>query len=185
MVQDRLEVSGKFTMIIGIPKEIKPDEYRVAILPAGVEDLVRAGHHVLVESGAGLGSGISDAQFAEAGAQIVPVVAARSMKRRRWSSRLKNRSLRSFAGFGLAKSYLAFPLRRGQESCSSNSLPPGQLLWLTRPSRMPADRLPLLAPMSEVAGRMSIQQGAKYLERPKEGAGCSWAVSPAWAQPRC
>jgi hypothetical protein len=58
-------------MIVGVPKEIKTDEYRVAMLPVGVEELVRAGHRVLVQSGAGLGSGITDAQYAQHGAEIV------------------------------------------------------------------------------------------------------------------
>ena len=58
-------------MIIGIPKEIKPDEYRVALIPVGVEEMVKHGHTVLVENGAGLGSGISDQEYKRAGAKLV------------------------------------------------------------------------------------------------------------------
>ena len=58
-------------MIVGVPKEIKRDEYRVALLPVGVEELTRAGHKVLVERGAGLGSGLADADYAAAGAEMV------------------------------------------------------------------------------------------------------------------
>ena len=58
-------------MIVGVPKEIKRDEYRVAMLPVGVEELVRAGHQVLVESGAGLGSGLTDQSYQESGAELV------------------------------------------------------------------------------------------------------------------
>ncbi len=58
-------------MIVGVPKEIKRDEYRVAMLPVGAEELVRAGHRVLVEQGAGLGSGLPDADYAKAGAELV------------------------------------------------------------------------------------------------------------------
>ncbi|HEY6565479.1 MAG TPA: alanine dehydrogenase, partial [Pirellulaceae bacterium] len=57
-------------MIVGVPKETKKDEYRVAMIPAGVEELVRRGHHVLVETHAGVGSGISDDEYAEQGAEI-------------------------------------------------------------------------------------------------------------------
>src|SRR5262249_52890285 len=60
------------TMLIGIPKEIKTDEYRVALIPVGAEELTRAGHHVLIQAGAGQGSGISDEQYAANGAEIVP-----------------------------------------------------------------------------------------------------------------
>src|SRR5215207_1102740 len=59
-------------MIIGVPKEIKSDEYRVAMIPVGVEELTRAGHEVLVQAGAGQGSGIADERYAEHGAEIVP-----------------------------------------------------------------------------------------------------------------
>src|SRR5436190_21302337 len=62
-------------MIVGVPKEIKPDEYRVAMVPAGVEELTRAGHTVLIQTGAGGGSGIPDEQYAANGAQIVPAAA--------------------------------------------------------------------------------------------------------------
>ena len=58
-------------MLIGVPKEIKRDEYRVALLPVGVEELVRAGHTVLVEAGAGLGSGLSDHEYLQQGAEII------------------------------------------------------------------------------------------------------------------
>ena len=58
-------------MIVGVPKEIKDDEYRVAVLPVGVEELKRAGHHVLIESAAGLGSGIADATYVRHGAEMV------------------------------------------------------------------------------------------------------------------
>src|SRR5438067_6553982 len=63
-------------MIIGVPKEIKTDEYRVAMIPVGVEELTRAGHTVLIQAGAGQGSGISDEQYAGNGAEIVPDAAA-------------------------------------------------------------------------------------------------------------
>src|SRR5687767_15182723 len=58
-------------MLIGVPREIKRDEYRVAMLPVGVEELTRAGHHVLIEAGAGLGSGIPDQEYAQEGAEVV------------------------------------------------------------------------------------------------------------------
>src|SRR5437588_2372897 len=63
-------------MIVGVPKEIKTDEYRVAMIPVGVEELTRAGHQVLIQSGAGQGSGISDEQYAANGAEIVATPAA-------------------------------------------------------------------------------------------------------------
>src|SRR5512147_1319166 len=62
---------GVATMIVGVPREIKPDEYRVALLPVGAEELTSAGHRVLFEAGAGQGSGIVDAEYAAAGARIV------------------------------------------------------------------------------------------------------------------
>ncbi len=58
-------------MIVGVPREVKPDEYRVAMLPVGVEELVRRGHRVLIEAGAGLGSGLPDQDYAEVGAELV------------------------------------------------------------------------------------------------------------------
>src|SRR3954453_20633090 len=63
-------------MIVGVPKEIKTDEYRVAMIPVGVEELTRAGHHVLIQAGAGQGSGISDDQYVLNGAEVVPDVAS-------------------------------------------------------------------------------------------------------------
>jgi alanine dehydrogenase len=67
--------TGVFSMLIGVPREIKRDEYRVAMLPVGVEELIRAGHGVLIESGAGIGSGLSDAEYADEGAEIVATAA--------------------------------------------------------------------------------------------------------------
>ncbi|HVZ79417.1 MAG TPA: alanine dehydrogenase [bacterium] len=157
-------------MIIGVPQEIKNNEYRVGMVPAGVEELVAAGHTVIVEKGAGRGSGISDREFEEAGAKIV---ALRRDLFRRASMIVKVKEPQP----------AEFPLIR-----------PGQLLFcyfhfaasadLTRAIlktravaiayetiRLASGEHPLLTPMSEVAGKMAIQEGAKYLERSMGGKG--------------
>src|SRR6476620_9323718 len=72
--QREYSMTSKF--VIGVPKEIKTDEYRVAMIPVGVEELTRAGHHVLIQAGAGQGSGISDEQYAIHGAEVVPDAAS-------------------------------------------------------------------------------------------------------------
>jgi alanine dehydrogenase len=157
-------------MIIGIPKEIKNNEYRVGILPAGVEVLVRAGHKVLVESKAGVGSGLSDSDYKAAGAAIV------------------KRAQEVFA-----KADMIVKIKEPQES-ELKLLRPGQILFtylhlaasrkLTlgllkrkviafayETLQTPTGELPCLTPMSEVAGRMAVQEGAKYLEEPMQGRG--------------
>src|SRR5271157_5778418 len=74
--QDRTTHPRKPFMLVGVPKEIKTDEYRVAMIPVGVEELTRAGHQVLIQAGAGQGSGISDEQYHANGAEIVPAATA-------------------------------------------------------------------------------------------------------------
>ena len=94
-------------MIVGVPREIKADEYRVAMLPVGVEELTSAGHTVLIEAGAGQGSGIADAQYAAAGATIV-ATPARSGRGPTWSSRSRSRSRRSGRCSGRARSLFTY-----------------------------------------------------------------------------
>lgn len=157
-------------MIIGVPKEIKPDEYRVGMVPVGVEVLKKAGHKILIEKGAGLGSAITDRDYKEAGAEIVP--SARDIYR---------------------KADIIIKVKEPLEK-EYNLLKPGQIVFtffhfaaneaLTRAmvkrkivaiayETISTDdgSIPLLIPMSEVAGRMAIQEGAKYLERPMMGKG--------------
>ena len=158
-------------MIVGVPKEIKTDEYRVAMMPVGVEELTRAGHQVLIEAGAGMGSGISDEQYAEHGAEIV-ADAADVWKRADLIVKVKEPLPRRVAAAcGRARS----------SSPTSTSPPTKRLTRAVMKSGITAiayetikdarGTLPLLTPMSEVAGRMSIQEGAKFLERPFEGRG--------------
>lgn len=157
-------------MIVGVPREIKADEYRVAITPAGVEQLRRAGHSVLIESSAGVGSGISDEDFQALGAEIVD-------------------SPEAVYGEADLICKVKEPLapeikliRKGQvvftyfHFAASRELTEGMLrsqsIAIAYETIYDRDgRLPLLAPMSEVAGKMSIQEGAKYLERPMMGRG--------------
>lgn len=157
-------------MIIGVPKEIKADEYRVALVPAGAEALTRSGHTVLVESGAGLGTSLSDQEYAEHGAEIVES-AAEVWGRAELIVKVKE-PLESelphirpeqvlFTYFHLAANEpLTRALLERRATC---------IAYETIQDK--EGNLPLLTPMSEVAGRMAIQEGAKYLERPQEGRG--------------
>lgn len=157
-------------MIIGVPKEIKRDEYRVALLPVGAEELTRAGHRVLVEVGAGLGSGIPDDQYAAHGAQLVEDVAAvyaqadmivkvKEPLASEWGWLRRGQIIFTYFHFAADRKLTEAVLASGAIAVAYETLSDDE------------GRLPLLTPMSEVAGRMSIQEGAKYLERPQMGRG--------------
>jgi len=167
-------------MIVGVPKEVKADEYRVALLPVGAEELTGAGHTVLVEAGAGQGSGIADAQYAAAGAQLVPdaaeiwsradlVVKVKEPQASEWPHLRRGQTLFTYFHFAADEALTRAILKSGITAIAYETL------------RDAKGNLPLLTPMSEVAGRMSIQEGAKYLERPQEGRGILLAGVPGVA----
>ena len=157
-------------MIVGVPKEIKDDEYRVAMLPVGVEELVQRGHKVVVQAGAGLGSGLADHAYLQAGAELVAsgkdvfdradlIVKVKEPQPSEFPMIRKGQALFTYFHFAADK-VLTEAMIASNASC---------LAYETL--RDAQGRLPLLTPMSEVAGRMSIQEGAKYLERPQMGRG--------------
>ena len=157
-------------MIIGVPREIKDDEYRVAMLPVGVELLTEAGHEVLVERDAGAGSGYVDAQYVAAGASIVDEHAA-VFERAELIVKVKEPigEERTLMRRGqVVFTYFHFAADRElTDACLAAGIT--AVAYETLTDRQ--GRLPLLTPMSEVAGRMSIQEGAKYLEKPMMGRG--------------
>lgn len=157
-------------MIIGVPKEIKNNENRVALTPAGVSALVSRGHKVFVQAKAGVGSGFSDKEYKAAGAKIKKTieatyeVAEMIMKVKEpieSEYKLIKKGQLVFTYFHFA-SYkpLTTAMLKSKAAC---------LAYET--VELPDRSLPLLVPMSEVAGRMAIQQGAKYLEKPIKGRG--------------
>ncbi len=157
-------------MIVGVPKERKNNEYRVGVVPSGVEELTRDGHTVLIETGAGLGSGISDDEFVSAGARIA------SSAREVWEAADLVMKVKE----PLPEEYDL--LQEGQILFTFLHLAPlpelGRVL-LERRIRAVAyetiqlgdGSLPLLAPMSQVAGKMAVQLGAAFLQREKGGMG--------------
>lgn len=157
-------------MIIGVPKEIKNNENRVAATPAGVSELIKHGHTVYVQSTAGVGSGFSDEEYVKAGAKILPTIeetyaiAEMIMKVKEpieSEYNLIKEGQLLFTYFHFA-SYE--PLTHAMIANKS--------ICLAYETVEKADRsLPLLVPMSEVAGRMATQEGAKYLEKPLKGRG--------------
>ncbi|HEY0009157.1 MAG TPA: alanine dehydrogenase [Tepidisphaeraceae bacterium] len=156
-------------MKIGIPKEIKTDEYRVGIMPVGVHTLVKAGHQVLVEAQAGMGCGFSDEDFSSAGATIVPsheeVFAADMIMK---VKEPQPGELNLFRRGQIVFTYFHFAASRElTQACLDAGIT--AIAYETIKDRR--DQLPLLTPMSEVAGKMSIQEGAKYLEKPMSGRG--------------
>lgn len=157
-------------MIIGLPKEIKNNENRVGMVPAGAEALVKAGHKVFVETGAGLGSGFSDESYMAAGAQILPS-AQEVWERAEIIVKVKEPLPQEYAYFreGLvlftylhlaAAGDLVFQLMEKKVKAIAY-----ETIQLADGS------LPLLQPMSEVAGRMSVQIGAHFLEKAQGGRG--------------
>ncbi len=157
-------------MRIGVPKEIKSDEYRVAMMPVGVELLVKSGHEVLFEANSGSASGFPDADYQAAGARIVPnsdeIFSTADMivkVKEPQPSEIKRfrRGQIVFTYFHLAAS------RELTQGCLDSGIV--AIAYETIKDRK--GQLPLLTPMSEIAGKMSIQEGAKYLEKPMMGRG--------------
>lgn len=157
-------------MLIGVPREVKQDEYRVGLIPAGAEELTQAGHQVLVERDAGVGSGIPDELYTENGAKIVDaaeeiyeradlVVKVKEPQPEEWPRMRPGQMMFTYFHFAADEALTRAVLDTGATAIAYETL--------TGPKGM----LPCLTPMSEVAGRMSIQEGAKYLERPQEGRG--------------
>jgi len=157
-------------VVIGVPKEIKPDEYRVALIPVGAEVLKARGHTVLVQKGAGEGSGIADELYAEHGAEIVE--SPEELYRR------AELVLKVKEPLGPERGWL----RRGQivfgyfhfaasRELTEDMLRAGIVAIAYETIHTADGSHPLLTPMSEIAGKMAIQEGAKYLERPMMGRG--------------
>lgn len=157
-------------MIVGIPKEIKSHEYRVSMLPVGVELLVQAGHKVLFQKTAGMGSGYEDEQYRQAGATLVDdattvfaqvdlIVKVKEPLKEEWPLLRKGQIVFTYFHFAANETLTRACLDAKITAIAYETLTDAK------------GTLPLLTPMSEVAGRMSIQEGAKYLEKPTMGRG--------------
>lgn len=157
-------------MIVGVPKEVKTDEYRVAMIPVGVEELTRAGHQVLIQSGAGQGSGIRDEDYSAHGAAIVSS-AAEIWSHAELIVKVKEPLAEEFPMMRTGQTLFTYFHFAADEHLTRAVLDSGATAIAYETIRDSRGMLPLLTPMSEVAGRMSIQQGAKFLERPFEGRG--------------
>ncbi|HET9134586.1 MAG TPA: alanine dehydrogenase [Gemmatimonadales bacterium] len=157
-------------MQIGVPKEIKTNENRVGLVPGGAEAFIRDGHSVFVETGAGEGSGFSDADYQAVGATILPtadevwakadmIVKVKEPIKVEWPRMKKGQVLYTYFHFaadeGLTKAVMAS----------------GAIAIAYETVQLPSGALPLLTPMSEVAGRLAVQQGAKYNEKLFGGRG--------------
>ncbi|UUZ94349.1 alanine dehydrogenase [Paenibacillus sp. P25] len=157
-------------MIIGIPKEIKNNENRVALTPGGAAMLTAAGHKVLVETGAGAGSGFADEDYAKEGAIVLPD-AAEVWARAEMIMKVKE-PLPAEYGFFREGLTLFTYLHLAAEPELTDALLQSRVTAIAYETiQLPGGGLPLLTPMSEVAGRMSVQVGAQYLEKSYGGRG--------------
>jgi alanine dehydrogenase len=157
-------------MNIGIPREIKDDEYRVALRPVGAELLVRDGHVVFVERGAGKGSGFSDEEYERAGAHMVDGPEA-IFEQATLIVKVKEPLAPELERLGPQHTVFGYFHFSGSRELTERSLAARYTAIAYETLTDGARRLPLLTPMSEVAGRMSIQEGAKHLEKPMRGRG--------------
>lgn len=163
-------LSLSISMIIGVPKEIKNNENRVAVTPAGVTEFRKRGHTVFIQAAAGSGSGFSDTDYTSAGATILPtieevyaaaemIVKVKEPIASEYNLIRKDQLLFTYFHFASSEELTHAMIERGA-------------VCLAYETVEKVDRsLPLLVPMSEVAGRMAVQEGAKYLEKPMGGRG--------------
>jgi len=157
-------------LIIGVPKEIKPDEYRVGLVPAGVRVLVLGGHTVLVEKSAGVGSGLSDALYAQEGAEIVDS-AQEVWSRAEMIIKVKEPIEREYGYLRESLIVYTFLHLAAEKRLTEVLLDKGVIGIAYETVQEKDGTLPLLVPMSEIAGCMAVQEGAKYLEKEKGGRG--------------
>lgn len=156
-------------MIVGVPKEIKDHEYRVAITPAGVEMLARGRHRVIIQESAGIGSGIADEDYARVGAEIVPrerifrdaeiIVKVKEPQPEEYPLFQPGQVLFTFFHFAASRQLTEAMAARGVVCLAYETV------------QTEDGSLPILAPMSDVAGRVAMSAGIKYLERPMGGKG--------------
>lgn len=156
-------------MIIGVPRELKEDENRVGLTPSGAESLVTHGHSVLVETQAGAGIGISDADYREAGARIATSL-EEVYARAEMVVKVKEPLRREYPLLRPGQILFAYFHFAASEELTQACLESGTICVAYETVESDGT-LPLLAPMSEVAGRMAVQEGAKYLEKAMGGRG--------------
>ena len=156
-------------MLIGIPKEIKNNENRVAITPAGVLTLINAGHKVMIESTAGLGSGFTDSDYESAGASIIPT-AAEVWTKADMIMKVKEPLPEEYSYFRPGLILFTY-LHLAACPELTKALIDYEVFSIAYETVSTGKALPLLTPMSEVAGRMAVQLGAQFLEKPHGGKG--------------
>jgi alanine dehydrogenase len=157
-------------MIIGVPREIKDHESRVALVPSGVTALIEAGHEVLVQTRAGAGSTISDEEYVEHGARIVPT-AADVWTKADIVTKVKEPQPSEYGFFRKNLTLFTYLHLAPLPELTQKLMETGVTAIAYETIREKDGSLPLLTPMSEVAGRMSVQVGAQYLEAPNGGRG--------------
>jgi alanine dehydrogenase len=157
-------------MKIGVPKEIKTNENRIALVPAGAEAFVAAGHQILVETGGGEGSGFANEDYASVGARIAPdadtvwrdsemIMKVKEPIEREWPNMRNGQVIFTYFHFAADEKLTRAHMKSGATCIAYETV------------ELPTRELPLLTPMSEVAGRMAVQEGAKYLEKLYGGRG--------------
>jgi alanine dehydrogenase len=157
-------------MIIGVPKEIKTNENRVALVPAGAELLVGAGHTVYVEQGAGLGSGFSDDAYQKAGARLL-ATAEEVWAKAEMIVKVKEPIAVEWPRMRAGQVIYTYFHFAASEELTRAVIASKAIAVAYETVELSNRELPLLTPMSEVAGRMAVQEGAKYLERVHGGRG--------------
>ncbi len=157
-------------MIIGVPKEIKNNENRVALTPAGAMELTKRGHEVFVQSTAGLGSGFTDDDYTAAGAHISPSIEA-TYEQAEMIMKVKEPIEPEYDLIKSGQLLFTYFHFASYEPLTRAMLKSGATCLAYETVENPDRSLPLLVPMSEVAGRMAVQEGAKYLEKPMGGSG--------------
>ncbi len=157
-------------MIIGIPKEIKPQENRVSLTPAGADALIRAGHKVLIETKAGIGSGFTDESYANVGAKVLKET-DRIWEQADMILKVKEPLPSEYKYFRKGLIIFTF-LHLANEPELTKALKDSKAIALAYETvQLPTGVLPILTPMSEIAGRMAVQQGSIYLEKIHGGKG--------------